>query len=157
MLTGSVRSSGSRRLAAFFCGVLWLGAASACHHESPTEPFRGSLAGTWTTSDLVHICVGDWHTVTLVLRQSGSEIDGEVTTLDGMHFPVTGTFENGAGRLEVYSFPQPNAGMCDGFDLEISTVTAGPTGEATAFGGTPQGRCCGTLNGGSYRFVRSNP
>jgi hypothetical protein len=136
----------SRRL-----GIVLFAFAVGCHHNAPTQPADSSLSGSWTSSDFGRLCVGDWSSVTLDLQQSGTSLAGEITTLDGVHIPVTGSSQNGTGSLSI-SFP-PNQGMCEGVVLTISKVTFGSMGQVTSFSGHAGGMCCGTV-AWQYQFSR---
>ena len=113
---------GYRRAVASFLICLGIGC-----HDSATEPQDLPLTGRWVTH--MALCVGDWSTATLELQQVGSDLTGEITTLDGSDRP------------------------CTGIDLNILGVTRDSTGRATEFFGRSLGRCCGTVMS-DYRFSR---
>ena len=116
-------------------------------------PADVSLAGSWRSMDFGRICVGDWHSVTLTLQQSGTNLTGEITTVDGMQFAVTGSIQGGIGDLHI-AFPDSNEGMCTSIALSVSQVSGDSTGQAVSFSGEATGRCCGTVFQ-QYQFSRS--
>ncbi len=124
--------------------------AFGCHDGSPSAPSGPLvLSGSWQGTLPWRNCVEDWSTVTLILRQTGRAIEGQLQPVAGPAHVITGS----VAELSVdLSSPDLFYGMCTGYSLQIDSFEF-DGGRVTAFSGRAGGICCGTIIG-SFRLRR---
>ena len=106
--------------------------------QSPTDPERTGLNGTWTGPIGAHPSGEDWSEVRLTATTAAGVVTGTLVPKTGPAHEVTGTLVARGFSLEVHGLPQQSP--CTVL-LFVDDVTA------NGIGGNVSGRCPNTLLG----------